>query len=332
MTMSHRGSHGLPLEVKALSIPELLRLIGSGATGSILLALAEGPLRTGDLATRAPGYGARTVYRYVRKIVEIGAIERDEEWGVPSKVIHRLTDPSGVELSELVDAFSQIALEALPTGGIVPHSWGSLTLLADLWESGMFAELDANPHTATELAGGHQGLSFHQITRRINLYLVSGMLREKDDGLKRRRYELTEEAREATALIGGLGAWRERHVVPKGEAGLTGTEVVGLLRAVLPLLVLPKHPGKCFELTVLPATSTDGDQKRAVWGEVGMDGAVVAMQGSPHYADGRERREVRHWIEVLLQGTVTLVGVSGGDDPLMTACLQGMHEALWTRE
>jgi DNA-binding HxlR family transcriptional regulator len=204
---------------EAVSISGLLRLLGAGATGSILLALGDGPLRTKELTKRVPGYAPRTIYRYVSRLGEIGAIEREEEPGVPSKVVHSLTDPCGVDLFELVDGYSQAALEALPSGEIVPHSWGSLTLLADLWESGMFDELTDEPRTATELARVNHDLSFHQVSRRINLYLNGGMIRETSDGGRRRRYGLTDEARKATALVAGLGRWRERHVSPGGSRG-----------------------------------------------------------------------------------------------------------------
>ncbi len=215
--------------------PTFLRLFGAGAAGSIVLALGDGPLRTKELTARVPGYAPRTVYRYVSKLAELGAIEREEEPGVPSKVVHSLADPCGVELHELVGAFARASLDILPDGEVVSHSWGSLTLLADLWESGMFQELNAGPCTATELAGVSHELSFHQVSRRTSLFVIGGLIRETEDGGRRRRYELTEQARRETAMIAGLGGWRERHLAPAGEPGLTAVETAELLRAALPL-------------------------------------------------------------------------------------------------
>jgi DNA-binding HxlR family transcriptional regulator len=321
------------LEAEALcetqSIPELLRLLGAGATGSILLALGEGPLRTKELTARVPGYAPRTVYRYVSRLVEIGAIEREEEPGVPSKVVHHLTDPCGVELCELVDAYGQAALEVLPDGGIVPHSWGSVTLMADLWESGMFGEMNGGPCTATELARVGHDLSFHQVSRRTNLYLIGGLIREASDGGRRRRYELTEEARKATVLIAGLGRWRERYVVPAGEAGLTIVEAAQVLRAALALVVLPVHAGKRLELAVVPAGRSDGQGGEVVRAEVRAGGAVVDRVAQAERADGWGRGEVGGWLEALAVGARSGVRVGGGDCPLIKACLRSMHEALW---
>jgi DNA-binding HxlR family transcriptional regulator len=313
------------------SVAEILRLLGGGATGSILLALGEGSLRTKALTTRVPGYAPRTVYRYVGKLVEIGVIEREEEPGVPSKVVHRLADPCGVELHDLIEAYAGAtpSLERLPDGGIVPHSWGSLTLLADLWESGMFEELNAGPCTATELARVDHGLSFHQVSRRTNLLVIGGLIRETWDGSKRRRYALTAGARQGTALIAGLGEWRERHVVPTGKPGLTVAETAELLRAALPLVVLPKHAGKSFRLTVTPPGRGNGNEGEVVWAEVRPDGAVASCAGPMAEIDGWGRGTVESWIVALLQGAGSKVRTGGADRALIRASVRGMHEVLW---
>ncbi len=312
------------------AIPELLRLLGAGAAGSILLGLQEGQLRTNELATRVPGFAPRTVYRYVGRLIEVGAIEREEELGVPSKVFHRLTRPCGEELAALVDAYSQAALDVLPGGAVVPHSWGSLTRLAELWDSGMFHALATQPCTATELARMEHGLSFHQVARRISLLLIGGLIRERDDGRKRRRYELTEEARQASALIAGLGLWRERYLLEAGESGLTLAETAELLRAVLPLVMLPGHGGKTLELVIGSRSAGNGGAGEVVWATVSTDGGVVCCSRQIDQVDARARGEVADWTGMLAQETAGTLRISG-DKPLMEALFQGLHEALWTR-
>src|SRR5207237_5462876 len=83
------------------STADVLRLLSFGATGAILMALGEGPLRTKGLTERVPGYAPRTIYRYAGKLAELEVIEREEEPGVPSKVVHALSDPCGTELYTL---------------------------------------------------------------------------------------------------------------------------------------------------------------------------------------------------------------------------------------
>src|SRR5215213_11976278 len=84
--------------VTGASTADVLRLLSAGATGAILMALGEGPLRTKELTERVPGYAPRTIYRYAGKLAELEVVEREEEPGVPSKVVHTLSDPCGTEL------------------------------------------------------------------------------------------------------------------------------------------------------------------------------------------------------------------------------------------
>src|SRR4029079_87314 len=189
----------------------VLRLLSAGATGEILMALGEGPLRTKNLTERVPGYAPRTIYRYAGKLAELEVVEREEEPGVPSKVVHTLTDPCGSDLYEVVSRYADVAMTRLPDGRIDAHSWASLGLLADLWESGMVDELACNPRSPTELAQGRHGFSYHQVNRRAGLFKVSGFLAEWAGPGRRRCYALTKKTRQAMGLITGIARWRHHH-------------------------------------------------------------------------------------------------------------------------
>lgn len=294
-----------------------------------MIALADGPLRTRELTRRVPGYACRTVYRYTSRLVAIGAIEREEAPGVPSKVVHALTDPCGNELRKLVEAYARTALDVLPDGRIVPHSWGSLTLLADLWESGMYEALNEAPRTATELARVDHDWSFHQVARRISLLLNGGFVREGDGEARRRHYELTEEARRSTALIVSLGRWRERHVVPEGKAGLTPAETADLLRAAMPLVTLPHHAGMKLKLSVVPPAGDSGDDDEVVWAEFDEDGAVSVDVNPVDRPHSWARGEVGNWIETLSKGAKRQLRSGGSDSALVNSVVREMHAALW---
>src|SRR5690242_4404672 len=183
--------------VAGASIADVLRLLSAGATGEILMALGEGPLRTKNLTERVPGYTPRTIYRYAGKLAELDVVEREEEPGVPSKVVHTLTDPCGSELHKVVSAYAGAAMTRLPDGRIDAHSWASLGLLADLWESRMVEVLACDPRSPTELARGPHGLSYHQVNRRAGLFKVGGLLTEWAGPGRRRCYALTDKTRQA---------------------------------------------------------------------------------------------------------------------------------------
>jgi len=310
-----------------LTITGVLRLLGAGASGSILMALREGPLRTKELTERVPGYAPRTIYRYAAKLAELGIVEREEEPGVPSKVVHRLTEPSGRELAELVDAYADASLGRLPSGEIGAHEWGSFALVADLWESGMIGALNLGERSLTELSQGDHDLSFHQVSRRASLFSIGGFIRETTDGTRRRRFTLTEKARRAMALIAGLGRWRRRHVVPKGTAGLTSGEAAGLMRTVLPLVSLPEHPGKVLELKISPPGGSGAEEEK-VWAEVEADGSVTSCPEPAATIDSVARGHVAVWIDAILDGPQKDL-TARGDARLLDECLRQLHRVLW---
>jgi DNA-binding HxlR family transcriptional regulator len=312
-----------------LTIAGVLRLLGAGASGSILMALHGGPLRTKELTERVPGYAPRTIYRYAAKLAELGIVEREEEPGVPSKVVHRLSEPCGRELAELVDTYADASLGRLPSGEIGAHEWGSFALVADLWESGMIEALNLGARSLTELSQGDHDLSFHQVSRRASLFSIGGFIEETTEGTRRRRFALTEKARRAMALIAGIGRWRRRHVAPMGTAGLTSGEVAGLLRAVLPLVSLPEHRARTLELRISPRGGSGAAEER-VWAQVEPDGTVVGCSAPVGDADGVGFGQVGDWVDVVLDGPQKELSARG-DALLLDECLRQLHLVLWAQ-
>jgi DNA-binding HxlR family transcriptional regulator len=310
-----------------LTIPQVLRLLAAGASGVILMALGEGPMRTKELTERVRGYTPRTIYRYSSKLVEAGILERHEEPGVPSKVTHNLTDPKGRELYELMVAYADASVTRLPDGRIDAHAWGSLGMLADLWESGLIEELNLGPKSATELAKLEHGLSYHQVHRRAVLFAVGGFLREDVARGNRRAYALTDKARRGMALIAGIGRWRRRHVVAEGRSGLSPGEAAGVLRTALPLVTLPEHGGKALGIEIAP-TADGGAGDDAVWATVAEEGDVRSCEGPLAEVDGEAFGEVTAVVDAILDGPHDGLRLDG-DEPLLTACFERLHSTLW---
>jgi len=303
----------------------VLRLLAAGASGVILMALGEGPLRTKELTEKVRGYTPRTIYRYSSKLGEVGVLERHEEPGVPSKVTHSLTEPAGRELYELVSAYADASFIRLPDGRIDAHAWGSLAMLADLWESGLVEELNLGPKSPTELAQLEHGLSYHQVNRRAGLFTVGGFLREEVSRGNRRAYALTDKARRGMALIAGIGRWRRRHVVPAGTSGLTTQEAAGVLRTALPLVALPDHPGKKLGLEIAPMNGEDPD---AVWATVAAEGSVRSCEGPLKEVDGHASGKVTDFVDTILDGPHNGLRLNG-DEQLVKACFERLHSILW---
>jgi hypothetical protein len=216
----------------------------------------------------------------------------------------------------------------LPDGRIDAHSWASLGLLADLWESGMVEELACNPRSPTELSQGSHGLSYHQVNRRAGLFKISGFLTEWAGPGRRRCYALTEKARRAMGLITGIARWRHRHVVAEDEEGMTGEEMVTTLRTSLPLVQLPEHDGKCLKMEVVRGDEPPGLAGKAVWAEVEEDGCIHSCANPSSDFDSWGRGKIKTWIPAILEGNSQQVLVGGGEQ-LIGDCLSGLHQALW---
>jgi DNA-binding HxlR family transcriptional regulator len=323
-----RPSQGESTCVAGASTADVLRLLSAGATGAILMALGEGSLRTKSLTEEVPGYTPRTIYRYAGKLAELEVVEREEEPGVPSKVVHTLTDPCGIELYSLVNRFADASLTRLPDGRIDAHAWASLGLLADLWEAGLVEELSCAARSPTELARGPHGLSYHQVNRRAGLFKTSGLLCEWQGPGRRRCYELAEKARRKMGLIASIARWRNHHVVAADEEGMTAGEMGTLLRATLPLAKLPEHKGKCLQLEVQAEKEQASGEEEAVWAEVEADGTVHPCASPTPSSDGWGRGKVEAWIPVILDGDPQGVLI-GGDGDLVDDCLSALYDALW---
>jgi DNA-binding HxlR family transcriptional regulator len=315
--------------VAGASIAEALRILSAGATGAILMALGEGPLRTKGLTERVPGYAPRTIYRYAGKLADLEIVEREEQPGVPSKVVHSLTDPCGTDLYAIVNRYADASLTRLPDGRIDAQAWASLGLLADLWEAGMIEELSCAPRSPTELARGPHGLSYHQVNRRAGLFKTAGLLSETEGPGRRRCYSLTAKARRKMGLIAGIARWRHDHVVDEGDVGITPEELATVLRAALPLARMPEHPGKRLRLSVIADQAAPGSEGETVWVEVGRDGSLQSCASPFAEVDAWCRGRVSSWIPAILAGEPGRV-LAGAEEKIADDCLRRLHDALWT--
>jgi DNA-binding HxlR family transcriptional regulator len=289
------------------------------------MALGEGPLRTKSLTERVGGYTPRTVYRHLSSLTELGLVRREERLNGGVAVVHALSDEGGVELYDLISRFTTAATMRMSSGQIEAHAWVSLGVLADLWEAGVVDAISRGPKSPTELARCLDGLSYHQLSRRTNLFNVSGYLCEREQSRPQRRcYDLTDKARQTMGLIVGIGRWRHRHLAAAQRPGLTFEEMATLLRAALPLARVPQHAGKGLRLRIAGA---GGPGRSDVWAVVEEDGALRTSEAPPGQIDGSAAGGVGTWVEVLCDGERRLQ--PDDDEALVDDCLRDLFEVLW---
>jgi len=293
------------------------------------MALGAGPLRTEELLQRLRHVARRSAFRYTTALADRELIERLEEAGVPSVVILSLTDPAGRNLYRVLGAFANTTLARLPTAENDIQTWSSLNLLSQLWGSGFVERLSHEPLTLTQLAGGPHGLSFHQVTRRMRRFADSGLLIAGASSGRGKRYELSAHGRRRMALIAGLGRWRHRYLLTGEPSGLTGTEMVTLLRSALPLILLPNFSGRSFELGVSSPADRYGQRTvQHLQGAIGTDGTIRCDLSPRASVDGSATGTMNTWFAALLDDNRGRMRTTGAL-PLVDACLKQLHKVLW---
>lgn len=326
MTTGYAGSEATAQarENAVGSVGEILRLLSGGATEAILLALGDGPMQTKVLTHQVRGYTARTIYRYLPKLAQLGLLERDDEPSGRAKIVNTLTPEAGREMCAVVERFARASVTRLPGGQVELGTWGSLGLLADFWDAGVVDALSRGSQSPTELVQNQRGLSYHQVNRKIGQFKEAGFVRESKTSRNRQRsYTLTEKARRTMGLIADIGRWRERHLPALGEAGLTPEEMATVLRAALPLATIPRDARKGLQIRIV-----DHAREALVWAQVDDQGCIQTGQERPGRIAAEVEGDLETWLSALLDGEIELEVEGDGD--LTRDCLAGLYEKLWT--
>jgi DNA-binding HxlR family transcriptional regulator len=309
------------------SVAGLLRLVGDGAGGHILIALGAGPLRTGELTELIHQFSPRSVYRYANKMQERDLVDRLEELGVPSTVVLSLSEPPGRNLYRLLRAFAATSGARLPSEGRDFESWASLSQLGELWDLGFAEELSRGSRSLTQLAQSAPEMTYHQVNRRMGLFVSCGLLVRLQHG-HLKHFELTDHGRRRMALVAGLGRWRRRHL-EEGTPGLTISEMATVLRAALPLILLPEFAGMSVAFGVTGTADQNGHREdETLQGTIDVDGSMRFDEAAEPLANGSAGGTINTWFATLLDGKRGRMQV-GGVLPLVDACLTQLNEVLW---
>lgn len=320
-------SESKKLSGESTSIADMLKLLGNGANGPILMALGPRSLRTKKLTEKVPTYAPRTVYRHARKLAELALVDREEVAGVPSTVIHSLS-PAGRDLYRLIEAYSKASLPFVTGPGSGEGLWTVCALLGEMWTHGWIEELGQGGRSATDLAEATSEMTFHQVSRRTHQLMSWSLLYESPGKGHRKRYQLSDQSRHGMALMFGLGRWRQQHVGGEEESGLTVGEMKNALRAALPLLELPKHQERSIKLGIVGLTGGEGQRGSATLTvHVSSGGTVRCVKAKPS-EDAWAIGTVDTWFAALLDDDRGRMRV-GGDLDLVDDCLKRLHEVLW---
>jgi len=311
------------------SIGGVLRLIGSGAGGPILMALGTGPLRTQQLTDRLSHLSPRSAYRHINNMRDHGLVTRQEEAGVPTRVVLSLTDPLGRKLCQLLRSFVSSTMARLPRRGNGAEPWEALAVLGDFWDLGLIESLSHEPKSVIELAREAHPMTYHQVNRRAGMFATYGLANSYNSRGEGKCLELTKDGRRCVGLIVGIARWRQRYLADDGSHALTIDEMTTALRGALPAITLPEFAGQCIDLEVCERADENGyPVTRVVQGRISPDGRVRCDLKRKAKSDATVAATINTWFGVLLDGNRGRVKVIG-NLPLVDACLTQLYEVLW---
>lgn len=214
----------------------------------VLHALEDGPQSLGHL-NRAVGHPPATTMRaYLKRLAEMGALERRQEPGFAGSAAYSLTDPGRQLLS--VGSTLESWLAAAPDGPIPlggPAARSAIKALVEGWNSTLVRVLAARALTLTELARLISAISYPTLERRLAAMRRTGQLqaRRSDGAARGTPYGAALWLRQAAAPLVAAVAW-ERAAAPDRTRAPSRIDIEALFLLTVPLLELEEDlSGRC---------------------------------------------------------------------------------------
>jgi len=290
-----------------------LSLLSTPLSAQVLEALREGPTSLVDLRRATGSPPATTMRGHMRRLVEIGALERTREPGFPGATTYGLTR-SGEELVAVGDELRAWLADA-PTGPIetgTPAARSSVKALIDAWSTGIVRVLAARPVSLTELSGLITSTSYPSLERRLSAMRLCGQVRRLEgEASKGTPYAATPRLRRAVVPLVAAVRWERRHLRPFPQVRRTDVEAAFLLVASL-LADVGDLSGSCRFAVELDRNGGAAPAKTAGVVLTVSDGRVtscVTRLGEP--ADAWASGSVGAWLDVASRGSLVELEIGG---------------------
>ncbi len=331
-----RGKGRLTLRAPATGEPRaggrVLELFESPLSTLALRALADGPMRLGDMR-KLVGFPAQSTLRArLGRLIAVGAVTKLPGRRMPKSVSYEMT-PEGRELLEVVEELEAWLGEA-PQGPIALESDVGKAVIKGLaggWGSAILRALAAQPHSLTELDGMLPDVNYPSIGRRLSTMCATGQI-EPVAGHKGKGtfYAVTDWLRRAIAPLAVAGRWERRNLAKKTEP-VSWVEVEASFLLALPLVGLPKSTGGECVLAVATGKRDDNGSSVAGVHLVVERGAIVScetdlslVESSPTYA----LASAEAWFDAVIDGGLHGFRIKG-DRKLVEQLVGGLRDALF---
>jgi DNA-binding HxlR family transcriptional regulator len=295
----------------------------------ILRALSAGPRKQVELRQEAGAPAQTTLRAQLKKLVEIGAIDKQRRDRFPGVLEYELTS-SGRDLLVVADVLERWLGDApegpLALGNTAARS--AIKALAEGWSSTVLRALAAGPLSLTELNRLIAALSYPSLERRLAAMRLAGQIQARPADGRGTPYAVTEWLRRAVAPLAAAVRWERRHQA-QSSAPVAALDAETAFLLAVPLLRPPAGlSGSCR--VAVEVSNGKSDRHGGVTVEV-RDGRVVScVTSSSGTPDAWVLGSPGAWLEAVIEHDVDRLELSG-DTRLAGSLLSGLHSTLFGR-
>lgn len=311
----------------ARSGAQTLVLLASPISVAILHALADGAQPQRELRLLA-GTPAQTTMRVqLRRLADVGAIERQRKNRFPGAIEFELT-AAGHDLLFVLDVLERW-LATAPGGPLSvgdTSSRAAIKALAEGWSTGMLRTLAAGPRSLTELDGVIGSLNYPSLERRLAAMRLAGQIEATRNNGRGTPYAVTDWLRKGIAPIVAAARWERRHR-SSASAPFGRLDGEALFLLAMPMVQLQTGaPGTCRLAIELPGK---GQRLAGVMVDTENGQVKSCTTRLAGDADAWALGSATAWLATMIEGDQASLEL-GGDGRLIRSLLDGLHKALFS--
>ena len=216
-----------------------LALLSNQLNLYILQALTDGDLSPLDLRLAASVPPQSTMRVYMRKLIEMGVIERGRRESFPTTASYTLASPGRALLNVGDDL--QAWLNASPNGAITLDSPGGKSAtqaLVEGWSANIVRTLASRPHSLTQLSRLNAQMTYPGLERRLSAMRLVKLVEPHPTTGRGTPYRVTDWLRRAVPLLASATVW-ERKYLPDSTPRIGRLDVEAAVLLSAPLIRLP---------------------------------------------------------------------------------------------
>jgi len=306
---------------------QILSLLAAPLNASILRSLAEGPQQQSDLRSKAGLPAQSTLRAQLKRLAEIGAIEKNRRNDFPRAIEYELSS-SGHDLLFVLatlDAWLGKAPER-PLSLNENAAKAAIKSLATGWSTTMLRALAAAPLSLTELDGLIGSLSYPSLERRLAAMRLAGQIVSRPSNGRGTPYAVTDWLRQGTAPLIAASRWERCHR-PQQSPLFSRLDAETVFLLATRLLRLPTElSGSC----TMAVKTADGRRRRLAGVSIEVrDGKVDSCTTKiERGAEASALGPPPAWLAAVIERDLEQLEL-GGNGRLARTMLECLHEALF---